>query len=147
MTVSPTYTVAVTHPSWRWYNFDYFIEQLLCLDTTMPLKLQYTNKRQDKKILRLKLCGKIKNARLKLEPNVLIKKSCGIFIYVWNEGYFLLAFEILVILGSAPIETRKNWMISKTMKAQQWPLGRCIWQPWRNCIMVNISIYEATRGC
>ena len=40
----------------------------------MHWKLQCRNKEQDKKILRLKLYGKIRNARLKLEPNVLIKK-------------------------------------------------------------------------
>ena len=41
----------------------------------MQWNLQYRNKKQDKKILRLKLYGKIGNARLKLEPNALIKKS------------------------------------------------------------------------
>ena len=40
----------------------------------MPWKLLCRNKKQDKKILRLKLFGKIRNAKLKLEPNVLIKK-------------------------------------------------------------------------
>ena len=37
----------------------------------MHWKLQCRNKEQDKKILRLKLYGKIRNARLKMEPNVL----------------------------------------------------------------------------
>ena len=40
----------------------------------MHWKLQCRSKKQDKKTLRLKLYGKIRNARLKLEPNVLIKK-------------------------------------------------------------------------
>ena len=41
----------------------------------MHWKFQCRNKKQDKKIMRLKLYGTIRNARLKLEPNVLVKKK------------------------------------------------------------------------
>ena len=40
----------------------------------MPWKLHCRNKKQDKKILRLKLFEKIRNARLKLERSALVKK-------------------------------------------------------------------------
>ena len=44
----------------------------------MHWKFQCRNKKQDKKILWLKLYGKIRNASLKLEPHVLIKKACSL---------------------------------------------------------------------
>ena len=51
----------------------------------MHWKSQCRSKKQDNKILRLKLYGKIRNSRLKLEPNVLIKKRAVesiFFIYM-----------------------------------------------------------------
>ena len=49
---------------------------MLCLDTTMLRKFENENKNQNKKNLRLKIYGKIRNDGLKLEPSVLIKKTC-----------------------------------------------------------------------
>ena len=49
---------------------------MLCLDTTMLRKFENENKNQNKKNLRLKIYGKIRNGRLKLEPSVLLKKTC-----------------------------------------------------------------------
>ena len=46
---------------------------MLYLDTTMLRKFENESKNQNKKNLRLKIYGKIRNGRLKLEPNVLIK--------------------------------------------------------------------------
>jgi len=48
---------------------------VLCLDTTLLRKFENENKKQNKKNLRLKIYGKIRNGRLKLEPSVLIKKK------------------------------------------------------------------------
>ena len=47
---------------------------MICLDTTMLRQYESENKNQNKKSLRLKIYGKIRNGRLKLEPSVLIKK-------------------------------------------------------------------------
>ena len=47
---------------------------MVCLDTTMLRKFENENKNQKKKNQRLKIYGKIRNGRLKLEPSVLIKK-------------------------------------------------------------------------
>ena len=49
---------------------------MLCLDTTMLRKFENENKNQNKKNPRLKIYGKIRNGKLKLEPSVLIKKMC-----------------------------------------------------------------------
>ena len=50
---------------------------MLCLDTTMLRKFENENKNQNKKNLRLKIYGKIRNGRLKLEQSVIIKKTCS----------------------------------------------------------------------
>ena len=42
----------------------------------MLRKFENENKKQNKKNLRLKVYGKIRNGRLKLKPSVLIKKTC-----------------------------------------------------------------------
>ena len=42
----------------------------------MLRKFENENKNQNKKNLKLKIYGKIRNGRLKLEPSVLIKKAC-----------------------------------------------------------------------
>ena len=47
---------------------------MLYLDTTTLRKFENESKNQNKKNLRLKIYGKIRNDRLKLEPSVLIKK-------------------------------------------------------------------------
>ena len=43
----------------------------------MLRKFENENKNQNKKNLRLEIYGKIRNGRLKLEPSVLIKKTCN----------------------------------------------------------------------
>ena len=53
----------------------------------MHWKLQCRIKKQDKKILRLKLYGKIRNARLELEPNVFIKKKRVSLISTKSNSY------------------------------------------------------------
>ena len=49
---------------------------MLYLDTTMLWKFENENKNQNKKNLGLKIYGKIRDGRLKLEPSVLIKETC-----------------------------------------------------------------------
>ena len=58
-------------------GLSYFIKYVLCLDTTMLRKFENENKNQNKKSLRLKIYGKIRNGRLKLETSVLIKEKCS----------------------------------------------------------------------
>ena len=49
---------------------------MLCLDATMLRKFENENRNQNKKNLRLKIYGKIRNGRLQLDPSVLIKRTC-----------------------------------------------------------------------
>ena len=58
---------------------------MLCLDTTMLRKFENENKNQNKKNLRLKICGKKRNGRLKLEPSVLTKRKREI-TYLMRKG-------------------------------------------------------------
>ena len=57
----------------------------------MLRKFENENKNQKKKNLRLKIYGKIRNGRLKLEPSVLIKKHvqyqlfCSNFVLCYDE--------------------------------------------------------------
>ena len=43
----------------------------------MLREFENENKKQNKKNLRLKIYGNIRNGRLKLKPSVLIKKTCS----------------------------------------------------------------------
>ena len=52
---------------------------MLCLDTTMLRKFENENKNQNKKNLRPKIYGKIRNGTLKLESSVLIKKHVVLY--------------------------------------------------------------------
>ena len=51
---------------------------MLCPDTTLHRKFDCKNKNPNKKHVRLKLCEQIRNARLKLEPSVLIKNLISV---------------------------------------------------------------------
>ena len=73
----PSYATSATSDIKREQGLNYFIKYMLCLDTTMLRKLENENKNQNKKNLRLKIYGKIRNGRLKLEPSALIKKTCS----------------------------------------------------------------------
>ena len=52
----------------------------------MLRKFDNENKNQNKKNRRLKIYGKIRNGRLKLEPNVPIKKTC-MLVYISIQYY------------------------------------------------------------
>ena len=68
-----SYATSATSDIKREQGLNYFIKYVLCLDTTMLRKFE--NENQNKKNRRLKIYGKIRNGRLKLEPSVLIKKT------------------------------------------------------------------------
>ena len=71
-----SYATSATSDIKREQGLNYFIKYVLCLDTTMLRKFENENRNQNKKNLRLKIYGKVRNGRLKLEQSVLIKKSC-----------------------------------------------------------------------
>ena len=71
-----SYATSATSDIKREQGLNYFIKYVLRFDTTMLRKFENENKNQNKKNLRLKIYGKIRNGRLKLEPSVLIKKTC-----------------------------------------------------------------------
>jgi len=70
-----SYATSATSDIKREQGLNFFIKYVLCLETTLLRKFENENKKQNKKNLRLKIYGKIRNGRLKLEPSVLIKKK------------------------------------------------------------------------
>ena len=60
---------------------------MLCLDTTMLRKFENDIKKQNKKNLRLKIYGKIRNLRVKLEPTVLTKQTCRTETFDYRDDY------------------------------------------------------------
>ena len=82
---------------------------MLCLDTTLLRKFENENKKQNKKNLRLKIYGKIRNGRLKLEPSVLIKKkTCTTSFLVRFSSNFLLGISLNYFLLFIAVNEVKN---------------------------------------
>ena len=78
---------------------------MLRLDTTVLRKFENENKNQNKKNLRLKIYGKIRNGRLKLEPSVLIKKSLRLLInQACEQGCDFKHCSIVLILCSVEMD-------------------------------------------
>ena len=94
----PSYATSATSDIKREQGLNYFIKYMLCLDTTMLRKLENENKNQIKKNLRLKIYGKIRNGRLKLEPSALIKKHVLLIlicVHKVNVLYLFILFKTL----------------------------------------------------